>query len=173
VGDGETTTYALDRDANATGILVTINGTTQRPDDAYTVVDREINFAEAPLPTDIVDVRFLATSVSVNINAAENLVFGNKITVGRTPTVIDNFLVSEVQSAKYIISSTNGTDAQMSEIMLLQYAGNVQINTYGVLNTGENILTFTANISGGSVNLLAQGTSGSDQVLVQRTYFSV
>ena len=172
IGDGVTQTYDLLQEATAVGILVTINGTAQRPDDAYTVHGTKIDFAEPPLTTDIVDIRYLAATVSVNVNASENFVFGSSIAVGTNPVLIDNFLASEIRSAKYVISNTTDSDAQIFEIQVVQFNGVVSLNTIGSTNTGNNSLIFSANISGNSVNLWAEGTSTINQVLVQRTYFS-
>lgn len=59
--DGSSLTYTLDRSTTAPSILVSINGLVQIPGASYsyTVAGNVITFAEAPLPTDIIDVRFL------------------------------------------------------------------------------------------------------------------
>ena len=59
--DGSSLTYTLDRSTTAPSILVSINGLIQIPgvSYSYTVTGNSITFAEAPLPTDIIDVRFL------------------------------------------------------------------------------------------------------------------
>ena len=59
--DGSSLTYSLDRSTTAPSILVSINGLIQIPgvSYSYTVTGNSITFAEAPLPTDIIDVRFL------------------------------------------------------------------------------------------------------------------
>jgi len=56
---------------------------------------------------------------------------------------------------------------------LLHYNGNVFINTFGILNTGSNTLSFSANIESGNVNLIANSTTASNQLRIQKTYFSV
>lgn len=57
--DGSTATYALDRSSSAAALLVATNGVVQLPGVAYTVVGNLITFAEPPLTTDIIDIRFL------------------------------------------------------------------------------------------------------------------
>ena len=61
VPDGTSTNYTLDKSATAASILVSINGLVQVPGVtyAYTVTGTTITFAEAPLTTDIIDIRFL------------------------------------------------------------------------------------------------------------------
>lgn len=61
VPDGSSLNYTLDREATAPSVLVSINGLVQIPGIAYayTVTGNTITFAEAPLTTDIIDIRFL------------------------------------------------------------------------------------------------------------------
>lgn len=63
VGNGNTTTFNLSHDANELSILVTWNGVVQHTS-TYTVANQQITFAEAPLSTDEVDIRYLASSVA-------------------------------------------------------------------------------------------------------------
>ena len=62
-GDGTNVTFTLNQTTTADGILVSINGTVQQPGYAYTVVGNQITFAQIPLVTDQIDVRFLGVSV--------------------------------------------------------------------------------------------------------------
>jgi hypothetical protein len=64
--DGSTITYALDETATAASVLVTMNGVQQTPDIDYSVTGNSITFTDAPLVTDIIQVRFLAGVSSVN-----------------------------------------------------------------------------------------------------------
>jgi hypothetical protein len=57
--DGSSLQYALDRNSTSAATLVAVNGVVQLPAVAYTVVANVITFAEAPLTTDIIDIRFL------------------------------------------------------------------------------------------------------------------
>lgn len=61
-GDNVETTFPLDYPAGADTILVSINGTIQNPATAYSVVDQDIIFSEAPLSSDVIDIRFLASA---------------------------------------------------------------------------------------------------------------
>lgn len=57
--DGSTAIYVLDRDSTDPATLVAINGVIQLPSVAYSVTGNLITFAEPPLTTDIIDIRFL------------------------------------------------------------------------------------------------------------------
>jgi hypothetical protein len=58
-GDNSTVTFVLDRSSTSAATLVMFNGVVQVPGIAYTVTGNSITFAEAPLSTDVVDIRFL------------------------------------------------------------------------------------------------------------------
>jgi fibronectin-binding autotransporter adhesin len=60
-GNGINSTYTLDYASNEDGILVSINGTLQQPTISYTVAGDQITFAEPPLTTDVITVRFIAS----------------------------------------------------------------------------------------------------------------
>jgi hypothetical protein len=59
VPDGSSLVYTLDRLATSAAVLVITNGIVQTPTVAYTVVNDQLIFVEAPLTTDIIDIRFL------------------------------------------------------------------------------------------------------------------
>jgi hypothetical protein len=58
-GDGSTLVFTLDRDSTTAATLIMFNGVVQIPTIAYTVAGNVLTFAEPPLPTDTVDIRFL------------------------------------------------------------------------------------------------------------------
>lgn len=59
VPDGSSLSYTLDKPSTSASILVITNGIVQTPDLAYTVTGNLLTFVEAPLTTDIIDIRFL------------------------------------------------------------------------------------------------------------------
>jgi hypothetical protein len=171
VPDGVTNTFTLNATTTSAGVLVSINGTLQQPDLAYTVNGTQLVFTEVPGVYDIISVRFIATAVSVTYDALR--VDTTPVLVTTANTIVDSFDSTVYRSAKYTISSNNGTDQHMAEIMLLQGNGNALVNTYSVLNTGSNTINYYANILGSTVNLLANGTTGSNQLRIQKTYFNI
>jgi hypothetical protein len=58
-GDGSTAVFTLDRDTTTAAALVMINGVVQLPITAYSVSGNQITFAQAPVISDTIDIRFL------------------------------------------------------------------------------------------------------------------
>jgi len=79
--DGETDTFTLDREASTAGVIVSINGTLQQPDTAYTIVGDQITFTETPEVTDVIDIRFLGASVSINNSLSDSLYVSGDVTL--------------------------------------------------------------------------------------------
>jgi hypothetical protein len=67
--DGSSDTYTLDQEATTDSVMVSLNGVIQSPA-TYSVLGTNITFLETPLPTDIIDVRFLATTVATRLASA-------------------------------------------------------------------------------------------------------
>ena len=65
-GDGSTTSFTLITPSVTNAVIVSINGVMQIPDTAYTVSSDVITFTEAPLTSDLVDIRFLVFGASSN-----------------------------------------------------------------------------------------------------------
>jgi hypothetical protein len=168
--DGVNQTYNLIQTTTAAGILVSINGTVQRPGTAYTVSGTTITFTEVPLVTDIVDVRYIASAVSASLDF--EIVDTGNVTVNVANTIVDSFSNTQYRSARYMISSTSLYDSQFSEIMLVQNGATVVVNTIGI-RTGANTITYSANVNNGTVNLLAAGSTALNQLRIQRTYFNI
>jgi hypothetical protein len=59
--DGTSVTYTLDKATTAASIIVSLNGIVQVPGASYsyTVAGTQLTFSEAPLSSDLIDVRFL------------------------------------------------------------------------------------------------------------------
>jgi hypothetical protein len=86
--DGTSNTYPLSTETTSDGVLVSINGTMQRPESAYTVNGNVITFTETPLATDIIELRTIGAgamsvqslsygSTRVDLDAANVNVAGN------------------------------------------------------------------------------------------------
>ena len=61
-GDGSTVSFALDRVTTTAGTLIMLNGIVQTPTTTYTISPSPGNtlvFSEAPVSTDVIDVRYL------------------------------------------------------------------------------------------------------------------
>ena len=74
IGDDSTTTFTLDRETTEAAIIVSTNGVVQLPGTAYTVTGNQITFAEAPVSSDTIDVRFnsIVSTVGAITNTSGN-----------------------------------------------------------------------------------------------------
>jgi hypothetical protein len=168
--DGIVNTFALDYTSTANSILVSVNGVLQQPNLAYTVTGNQITFFDVPGTTDTIDIRFISITITQSTNLP-TVIDSSPTVVTTANTIVDTFLSATYRSAKYTISSTTATDAHMAEILLSQLNGVPTITVYGVTNTGSNGITYYANVNGGTINLLARGTTSSN-IRLQTTYFS-
>jgi hypothetical protein len=91
--DGVSNVFILTANTSTQGVLVSINGTVQRPQSAYTVSNNAITFTEVPLTTDIIEVRTLATGAAVS---SDTLGYNNSLIVadGTNLTVTGNLIPS-------------------------------------------------------------------------------
>ena len=169
-GDGINKTFTLTYATTAVGILVSINGTVQQPGLAYTVSGTQITFIEVPLTTDLIDIRYLASAVSVSIN--NEVIDSTPQNVNTVATIVDSWDSTLYCVAKYMVSGTIGSTGHSSEINLLQNAGQTAITAQAVLNIGSDTISYSANINGTTVNLLAIGTVAGN-IRLQRTLFNI
>ena len=90
-GDGSTTIFTLSQDATHVSVLVSINGTLQKPNTgaggAYTVSGNQITFVEAPLNDDVIDIRFLGGIVSMNNVLSDDLTISGNLQVNGNVTL--------------------------------------------------------------------------------------
>ena len=146
VGDGSTVIFTLDQTATATSIFVSTNGVVQKPNSAYTVTGNSITFAEPPLSTDVIDVRFIAqiqdviaisnssgnNSISVDENGVGNLLTLQSVQLP-TYTVSQANALANVASGQiiYVSNGDSGTPC------LAVYS----INAWKIVALGGNITT--------------------------------
>ena len=102
--DGTNNTFTLDQQASTVGVIVSINGTLQRPTSAYTVASDQITFTETPDATDVIDVRFLGAAVTVSEILYDDLTITGNLTL--------TGLLSQTPATK--TSTSPGTAGQIS-----------------------------------------------------------
>jgi hypothetical protein len=147
-----------DPSATAAALIVSVNGTVQRPgvNNSYIVSNGNIVFAETPQSTDIIDIRYVAsatvatlTGLSSEISTTGNLFVGNILTSnglfwGNGISYFDalsSFLFySNTNVAAYLSSNT------VASLSTLTTVGN--INSGGNLNVSGNIYSNNFNTSG-------------------------
>lgn len=169
--DGTNISYTLDYASTPEGIIVSINGTLQAPGTAYTVAGTTITFAEIPLVTDIISVRYLAAGTTTAENAQE--INAGNIVLTTGAVLIDSFNKDIYRSAKYLASTTaDAGSAEFAEFSVTQFDPNVAVSNVNRAVTGSTLATITANISGSLVRVYATSSS-SAQMRLQKTYFIV
>jgi hypothetical protein len=129
--DGVNQQFQLNQITTSAGCIVSINGTVQQPGIAYNVNEDQIIFTETPLPTDIVDVRFLGATVNINTSLADNLnIAGNLAVNGTTSaTTVSTGAFSITERNNQVVVSCNGI-----KVFAIDRTGNVRIAgnvTYG------------------------------------------
>lgn len=168
--DGSSTIYTLDYSTTAEGIIVSINGTLQQPGVAYTVAGTQITFAEIPLVTDIISIRYIAAGVVVAENTQEINAGNIALTTGAV--LIDSFNQNTYRSAKYIASTTSATSAEFAEFGVTQFGSTAVVSNVNRAVTGSSLANITANISGSTVRVYATSSEAA-QMRLQKTYIIV
>jgi len=169
--DGVNISYTLDYSSTPEGIIVSINGTLQAPGTAYTVAGTTITFAEIPLVTDIISVRYLAAGTVTAENAQE--INAGNIALSTGAVLIDSFNKTVYRSVKYLASTTADSGAaEFAEFAVTQFDTTVSVSNVNRAITGSTLATITANISGSLVQVYATASS-SAQMRLQKTYFII
>lgn len=175
-GDGSTAQFALSANTTTTGVLVSINGTIQKPSTAYTVSNNSITFTEIPALGDSIEVRKLSGgTISVNYGNADVAAFlttypGLYSNVQASALITTNGLTnySNVNVASYVTTNglTNYSNVNASALIttngLTNYS-NVNVAAYVTTNglTNYSNVNASAYLAGNiTVGNIAGKTSG-------------
>lgn len=106
------------------------------------------------------------TGATTIINDQLQITSGETTGITTTATVVSSFATATFRSAKFTVQveCTAGTDVgkyQVSEILMLQDGTTATITDYAVIRSGNNLVTFTADISAPNARLLATATTGN------------
>jgi hypothetical protein len=176
VPNGIDTTYTLDHSNSSDGVLVSINGVVQQPSTAYSVAGDQITFAETPVTTDIIEIRFLTTTVAIfSSPIITDVPYRTLAQTPATPTLIDSFYALHYRSARYTYSSKNTASDRFEtgEINLVHDGFSPYFNVRHVGNGATSIISWTASIDPfGVLNLYAASSLIGTQVKLHRMYFS-
>ena len=71
-GDGATTTFTVNNATTTNATIVSVNGVLQLPTISYAMVGGNIVFTEAPATGDVIDVRSLTTTTTINQLSSSN-----------------------------------------------------------------------------------------------------
>ena len=90
-----------------------------------------------------------------------DLIAGTTSISSTSATTIDEFAYATYRGAKYLVQITQGSDYQISEVLLIHNGTTTSITEYGVLETNAALGTITADISGSNARLRITMASGS------------
>jgi hypothetical protein len=160
-------TFKLASDATGTANITT-DVTTGVVNIATSVITGTVNVATSGAST--INLGNTSSTVRVGtLNVANQNYTSTSETTNITSaaaTVIDTFAANTFRSGKYTlqVTCTAGTDVntyQVSEVLVIHNGTTSTLTDYGVIKTGANeLVTYTTDISGGNVRILAQARSG-------------
>ena len=137
--DGTSQSYQLTQLATEAGVIVSINGTVQQPGTAYSITNTTITFSETPQVTDIIDVRFLGATVSIDTSLADDLEVAGNLTVSGPTATVNNLTANVFSIGNFTFKDTNNK--------LIISCGNV--NVFAIDSNGD--VTISGNISYGQI----------------------
>lgn len=113
-----------------------------------------------------------SVTTRVNIGSVLTIQSNTVAYTNTTPgqTVVDAYASATYRSSKYLIEVKNATTGyQLTELLLTHDGTTVFMTEYGVANTVALFCTFDADISAGSVRLLATPTSNATFKIARTT----
>lgn len=69
--------------------------------------------------------------------------------------VVDTIPAASYRSVKYVVQTTSSTSYSVTELLIIHNGTTAYITEYGTINTGSALVTFSADVSGGNLRLLA------------------
>ena len=140
--DGSSLVYVLTQTSTAASVIVSLNGVIQIPLEGYTIAGTDITFIEAPLVTDIIDIRFLTavTAPSVLYNTTAN----SSVQVTDTPSITFN------------VNNTVKATVTAAGIMDISTGHSLKLPTYTVLQA-----TALGNLAAGELIYVSNGDTGN------------
>ena len=129
-GDGSTAQFALSANTTTTGVLVSINGTIQKPSTAYTVSNNSITFTEIPALGDSIEVRKLSGgTISVNYGNADVAAF-----LTTYPGLYSNVQASALITTNGLTNYSNVNVSALITTNGLTNYSNVNVASYVITN---------------------------------------
>lgn len=96
---------------------------------------------------------------SVDINSIAKQVAATASLTASTTATVYSFAKATYRAAKFIVKVSNGTDTEVSEILLtLDSSDNVAITEYAIVGTNGSLSAISAAVSGSNVNLTVTAT---------------
>jgi hypothetical protein len=116
----------------------------------------------------IIDTDVTFTSVEINSVAKQVAATQTVTTAGQV--VAHSFAHAEFTSAEYFVKVTDGTDSEVSKVLLtLDSSNNIAITEYGNVQSNGSLSSISAGINGTDVELLVTTTTNNSDVMVSGT----
>lgn len=116
-------------------------------------------------------------SVSNTISFPDNTLGSNSITVsGTTANIVDSFSGSTYRGGKYVVSVKDNSNSvyQMTEMLIMHDGSTGYTTEYATLrHISNNLVTFSANVSGTTVRLWATPTVANSTYKISRSLLTV
>ena len=126
--------------------------------------ERAVDALEAVVPN--------FTAIEVN-SVSKQVASSVEATLAETPVVAYAFDKSEYRSAKFLVKAASGSHTQLSEVLLtLDTTDNIAITEYAIVLTNGLILTITAGINDGNVELVVESANAGTTITVFGTLLS-
>lgn len=150
-------------DAVATAIS---NGTHTNITITYDDEANSISFDSAG--ESIIDTDVSFTSVEINSVSKQVAATSTVVTAGQVAA--HAFAHADYTSAEYIVKITDGTDSEISKVLVtLDSSNNIAITEYGNVQTNGSLASISAGINGTDVELLVTTTTNNSDVVVAGT----
>lgn len=125
-----------------------------------------------------IDVDADTTNDAIRISSAgatSSYSNGSSASVAATvATSIDNWSTTAYRSAKYVVQITQGTNYQVSEVILIHNGTTTSMTEYAALETNGSLATLTSDISTGNARLLVtMGSATAATIKISRTLLAV
>jgi hypothetical protein len=112
-----------------------------------------------------------ANAITANNYVSTNLVLGNAtvVNVDTASVIIDSFATSAYSTAKYIVRASNGSDYHSMEAFLVNDGVAAFLTVYASVHSNVKLISLSADISAGLVQLKATGSVAGNSVKVFAT----
>ncbi len=165
--DGSTNIFTLDHTATTAGVIVSINGTLQQPNTAYTVTGNVLTLSEYPVTSDVIEIRTLSESAGLSVveRDVDLTMYRGTTNIGTAISKVDDLELLGNSSVAYTITAIDNVNQNIRniEVALQAYNGSVSKVEYGeiVSNVSAGVATFTANILNNKISLWGAGDSAN------------
>ena len=164
-GDGSTKTFSpLSQSLTTTGAVVTVNGVLQLPSTSYTISGTSITFVEAPVSTDIIEVRGAVAQKQLNFMQNGNANLGINNLSG-----VDTLLFLDNNKLGFSADNSNTnilTNLQVSSSIVAN-VGNININnTTSILDSFSPLAYRTAKYLVSATNITSNYYQSAEALIV-------